>query len=66
MTEKKAIKAAMRLKKYCKSFESCGKGCIFRDLNKYTERGCMLREGVPPEKYDEMTENEGESGRNKE
>lgn len=62
MTEKKAIKAAMRLKKYCKSFESCGKGCIFRDLNKYDKSGCMLREGVPPEEYDEISESGGNSG----
>lgn len=66
MTEKKAIKAVKMLKKYCKSFETCDDGCIFRNLNKYTERGCMFREGTTPEEYDEMTEGGEENGRAKE
>lgn len=65
MTEKKAIKAAKRLKKYCASFEVCNKECVFRDTYNY-KSGCMLREGVPPEEYDKITESEGESGRAKE
>lgn len=65
MTEKKAIKAAKRLKKYCASFEECNEKCVFRDKEKY-RNGCMLRESAPPEDYDEITEREGESGRAKE
>lgn len=57
MTEKKAIKAAKRLKKYCASFDTCYTGCIFRDTDVY-KSGCMLREGIPPEEYDEI-ESEG-------
>lgn len=58
MTEKKAIKAAKRLKKYCASFDTCCTDCIFRDTDKYTKSGCMFREGIPPEEYDEI-ESEG-------
>lgn len=65
MTEKEAIKAAKRLKKYCASFDECCERCIFRDTDKYTKSGCMLREGMPPDDYDEITESEGESGRAK-
>ena len=66
MTEKKAIKAAMRLKKYCKSFEYCRDTCIFRDLEKYPNSGCMLREGKPPDEFDEITEGGEENGSAKE
>lgn len=66
MNIKKAIKAAKRLKKYCASFDECCERCIFRDIEKYTKSGCMLREGMPPDDYDEITESEGESGRVKE
>jgi len=66
MTEKKAIKAAKRLKKYCASFDECCERCIFRNIGKYTKSGCMLREGIPPDEYDEISESEGESGRTKE
>ena len=65
MTEKKAIKAAMRLKKYCKSFDTCCDRCIFRNVNEY-KSGCMLREGTPPEEYDKIIESGGESGSAKE
>lgn len=63
MTEKKAIKAVKRLKKYCASFDECCDRCIFRDKYKYTRNGCMLREGIPPEEYDKLTESEGKNGR---
>lgn len=66
MTEKKAIKAAKRLKKYCASFDECCERCIFRNMKIYTKSGCMLREGIPPDEYDKITESEGESGRAKE
>ena len=66
MTEKKAIKAAKRLKKYCASFDKCCERCIFRNTEKYIKNGCMLREGEAPEYYDKITESEGESGRAKE
>lgn len=66
MTEKKAIKAAKRLKKYCASFDECCERCIFRNTKIYTKSGCMLREGIPPDEYDEISESEGESGRAKE
>lgn len=59
MNIKKAIKAAMRLKKYCASFDECCTDCIFRDTDKYTKSGCMLREGLPPDDYDEITESGG-------
>ena len=65
MNVKKAIKAAKRLKKYCASFDTCNEKCIFRDTYNY-KSGCILREGVPPEEYDKITESEGESGRTKE
>lgn len=65
MTEKKAIKAAKRLKKYCASFDTCTEKCVFRNNDNY-KSGCMLREGIPPEEYDKITESGGESGRAKE
>ena len=64
MTEKKAIKAVKRLKKYCASFDSCCERCIFRDKNKYDKTGCMLREGTPPDDYDVTTESGSENDGN--
>lgn len=66
MTEKKAIKAVKRLKKYCASFDECCERCIFRNKAEYDKSGCMLREGIPPEDYDVISESEEESGRAKE
>lgn len=66
MTEKKAIKAVKRLKKYCASFDRCCERCIFRDKNKYDQTGCMLREGIPPDDYDVITEIGGNNGSAKE
>lgn len=62
MTEKKAIKAVKRLKKYCDSFDRCREECIFRDKDKYEKTGCMLREGIPPADYDKITESGGNNG----
>lgn len=43
MTEKKAIKAAKRLKKYCASFDTCTEKCVFRNNDNYKAAVCYAR-----------------------
>lgn len=48
--EKKVLKAANRIKRYCKKHESCNNGCIFgfwiKENNERKDR-CVIKDMLP-------------------